>query len=504
MRDRIRAFGIDLGALAAGLILPLAFSPFGLFPVAIISPALLFGAWLTASPRRAFWRGWLFGLGMFGAGVSWVEISIHQFGVPSLWFSMTITAGFVMLMALYPAVAGYLATRLFRVPPAWKLLLVYPAMWTLIEWLRGWLFTGFPWLDLGYSQIASPLGGVAPVLGVYGVSLAAAWSGGILWYALRGGRSAWLRSLAALVVLWVAAGLLGRVQWTDPVGKPVTVALVQGNVPQAIKWLPDEQEHSLDLYRNLTAPYWGRDLIVWPETALPAFPYQIEPYLRALQQRAVQSGTDVLVGLPTTGAHGRHYYNSILGFGSHPGETYRKRHLVPFGEYLPFDAELRPLLDFLNIPMSQFSAGTQKQPLLRAAGHWVGVSICYEDAFGDEVIQALPQAAWLVNVSNDAWFGNSIAPHQHLEMARMRALETGRYMLRDTNTGVSAIIGPQGQIVSRLPQFKAAVLAGTIRAYSGMTPYARAGNRAIVGILCVLLLAAVFAGLQRRSAPADS
>lgn len=488
----------DLLAMIAGLLLPFAFAPYGLFPLAVISQALLYMLWRKVSPGRGFWRGWLYGLGMFGAGVYWVQISIHQFGLPVLAFSVSMTVLFVAFLALYPALAGWGVARLAAAGQARHYLWICPVAWTLVEWLRGWLFTGFPWLDLGYSQIDSPLRGYAPILGVYGITLLTAISGGALPCLLRRP----LSMLILLVAVWAGGGLLAGHDWTRPAAAPFKVALLQGGIAQSVKWDPAQRDATIKHYLKLSAGQWDSRLIVWPETAVPAFYTQMRPFLAALTQRALATGTDVLIGLPydeETDHHDR-YYNSIMSIGATPGR-YDKRHLVPFGEYLPFDAWLRPMLDFLKIPMSDFSAGTHDPVTLTAAGIPVGISICYEDAFGDEVARALPAAELLVNVSDDAWFGDSVAPHQHLQMARMRALETGRYLLRATNDGITAIIRPSGRIAARAPQFVAYTLAGEAQARTGATPYVRWGNRPIVGLLLLAGIAMVLVAWRARLAP---
>ncbi len=487
MKPSPRSFLVlgDLGALLGGAMLPLAFAPFGLSPLAMLSPACLFLLWTELSPGRSFWRGWLYGLGMFGCGVSWIQISIHQFGLPVLAFSVTVTLLFVAFLALFPAALGYVVNRFFPGPGWVRFLLVLPAAWTLLEWLRGWVLTGFPWLNLGYSQIDTPLAQLAPVLGVYGVSLAVAWSAGVIGYVFSRPRR--LSLLVLLLPLWGGAWLMGKVSWTRPASEPIEAALIQGNITQTIKWSPAQYQATLDRYLTLSAPHWGVDLIVWPETAIPGFYNDAEPVVEKLKALSENTGTEVLIGVPFLASlDGEIYFNSVVQIGQEP-RFYHKRHLVPFGEYLPLESILGRVLKFLAIPMSGFSAGAKAQPWLQAAGHPVGISICYEDAFGEEIIDALPEASLLVNVSNDAWFGDSIAPHQHLEMARMRALEAGRYLLRATNTGISAIIDPRGKILARSPQFEAHALVAKATPYQGATPYARFGNYPIV-ILLILLL----------------
>ena len=497
-----RCWPADLLALAAGLLLPLAFSPFDLYPLAVLSPALLFSTWRGATPRRALRRGALYGLGMFGAGVNWIFLSIHEYGHVPWGLALLLTLLFIVVLALFPALAGWLAARLERhcrsLPRDVALVLIYPAAWLLAEWARGWFLTGFPWLNLGYSQIDAPLAAMAPLLGVYGVSYFTALSAALLLAAMAPGRGRIVgRHLAMLVALWVGAGLLSLPRWTVPTGAPLKVSLVQGNIPQDLKWQPAMRDPTVALYSRLSRRHWDSDLIVWPETAMPMFYRQARPYLEALAEEARPHGTELLVGLIYQDPAQHRYYNSMVSVGGGKTAFYHKQHLVPFTEYLPFSTVLGGVVDLLDVPMSDFSAGDGAQPPLLLAGQPVAVSICYEDAFGEELIRALPRATLLVNVSNDAWFAGSIAPAQHLQIARMRALETGRYLLRATNTGLSAIVDPGGDIVAASPPFREHVLSASVQPMAGATPYVRLGNGPVV-LLSGLLLA-VLVALERRA-----
>ncbi len=492
----------DLLALLAGAALPFAFAPLAWFPLALVSAALLFLAWLNITPRRALWRGYLFGLGLFGVGVSWVYVAIHDFGYAGVLLAGFLTALFVAVLALFPALLGYFVTRFFPGADNKKILLVFPAAWTLFEWLRGWMFTGFPWLNIGYSQIDAPLAGLAPVLGVYGVSWMTAFSAALLVVLLRADKTIKLRALAAFVLLWSGSALLGRMEWTQPIGVPLQVSLVQGNIPQDIKWHPEQRQFTLDLYADLTRQRWGDDLIVWPEAALTVFYHEVaDNYLARLGAEARAQGTDLLIGLSVADLETRRYYNSMMSVGVSEG-FYFKRHLVPFGDYVPFEEWLRGLIRFFDLPMSGYSPGPKQQALLAAAGYKVGVSICYEDIFGEEIIESLPEAALLVNGTNNAWYGDSFAPHQALQMSRMRALETGRAMLRATTNGISAIINEQGEIIARSPQFKTYVVTGNAQPRQGATPYVRWGNYPVLAAL--LLAFAWWAWKGRRAQWSDS
>jgi apolipoprotein N-acyltransferase len=488
----------DLLALAAGAALPLAFAPFGFYPLAVVSLALLFLLWSGASPRRALWRGFLFGLGVNAVGVSWVYVAIHDFGHSGVPLAVFLTALFVAFLALYPAMLGWLAARYLYGPQWLRLTLLFPAGWTLMEWFRGWFLTGFPWLNAGYSQIDAPLRGLAPLGGVYAVTLAVALSAGLLAALWGGSRRVRLAALAAFAVLWLGAGLLARVSWTVPAGAPLTVALVQGNVPQDSKWRPELVQYTLDLYAGLTREHLGRRLILWPEAALTSWYHEVAgDYLPALRAEARARGSDIVLGIPVLDRDQRRYYNSLVSLGERPG-VYHKRHLVPFGDFLPLEGFLRGLIRFFDLPMSGFSPGPADQPLLEAAGEKLASAICYEDVFGEELIRALPEAGLLVNATNNAWYGDSFAPHQHLEMSRLRALETGRYMLRVTTNGVSAVIDERGRILGRSPQFETHVLTGQAQAFRGATPYVRAGNLPVLLLVLSVLLGGVWRTLRTR------
>lgn len=477
-------------SLLAGAAVPLAFSPYDFYIIAILSPALLVRLWMESSPRQAFIYGYLYGLGMFGVGTSWLHISINLFGGVNLAGAVLLTFLFIMFIALFPALSGLLSARLSnKTFPKLSLLLIIPACWTLVEWIRSWILTGFPWLNLGYSQIDSPLYGLAPVTGVFGISFAVIFTAGALVVITR--ESLFNRALISILalLLWSASWLSGKYDWTIPNGDNISVALVQGAVPQQMKWTPEMLVPTLERYIGLTTPYLGHDLIIWPEAAIPALYEQVESYINKLLALASTNNSALIIGLPYRDQSTRQYFNSVVLLDKDIS-FYFKRHLVAFGEYLPLDSYFREIVDYLNIPVSDFSAGPQSAPLLTTDRFSMGISICYEDTFGEEVIEALPDADILVNVSNDAWFGDSAAPHQHLQMARMRAIESGRYLLRSTNTGITAIIDEKGKLVAQIPQFTPATLTGNAVLFEGMTPYARTGNYLVIIIVTLILIVA--------------
>ena len=492
-------------AIAAGAAAVAGFAPLDWSLLAPVALAFLFYLWVsTDSPRRAALLGYAFGLGHFGTGVSWIYVSLHDFGDMPVPLAAIATALYCGYLALFPALVGSLQARA-GVGRAARLLLVIPALWMLAEWLRGWLLGGFPWLALGYAQIDTPLAGYAPLVGVYGLSFAAAMLAGLLVLLATGGAGVSLRQRAA-VRLGAAAGIavilsggtaLRGIEWTAPAGKPITVALVQGNIAQSLKFDPRRYAETLDTYLALVEDASAR-LIVLPETAIPRFLDAVDPaYLDALALRAREQGGDLLLGVPTSDRAGR-YYNSVVSLGVSPAQIYSKSHLVPLGEFVP--PEFGWIVKILSIPLSDFTPGPARPEPIAAAGERVAVDICYEDAFGEEIIRQLPQASLLVNASNVAWFGDSLAPAQHLQISRMRALETGRPMLRATNTGVTAIVDAHGRVAGRLPQFTQGVLEGTVQGRTGATPYVRFGNApALVLALAALLAALAWPAVSARS-----
>ena len=490
---RARGIAVDGGCIAAGAALTLAFAPFGLYLVAFGSLAALFLAWRECrTPRRALLRGWLFGLGAFGAGMSWIHESFGFADVAGA-LAFVLTVGFVAGLALYPACLGWL---LARVAPsgsdAPRLLAAYPAAWTLWEWLRGWAFTGFPWLQVGYSQIDGPAAGWLPVIGVHGTgALTAFGAGAIAFVLVRRDRRAFVL-LGAAAALWAAGTGLARIDWVRPAGTPVKVAIVQGNIAQDRKWRPEMRDITLERYAALTRERFDADLVVWPETAMPGFFGTFRAFAHELLTEAIEHGSAVVTGVPMRDGPRGPYLNAVAMLGSEPG-FYFKRRLVPFGEYLPFAFVLRPVVDALGIRMADFSPGPREQAPMRLGPHALGVSICYEIAFASAVRLDLPEAALLVTLSNDAWFGDSIGPHQHLEIARVRAAEAGRWLVRATNTGLSAVVSPRGEVRGRLPQFEVAADIFEVVPMAGATPYVRTGD---VPILCVLA-AWLVAGLLR-------
>ena len=471
--------------------MPLAFSPYDYPIIAILSLAWLFYIVLNSTAKDAGFFGYVFGFGMFGVGVNWLHISINLFGGVNLAGALIITFILVAFLSLYPALVAFVYQRFFANKSILAFVIVMPTLWVLSEWFRSRIFTGLPWLNIGYSQIDTPVSSLAPVLGQYGVSWFTALISALLVALFLTSRLVKVTLVGTLFVTWLVLNALGDIHWTTDKNADISVALVQGAIPQEMKWRPEQRQKTLDLYLSLSEEYQDSQLIIWPETAIPVLHHQAQKFLQHMATTARNQNTDYIVGIPFKDLDSNKFYNGITVVGS-TNDTYYKQHLVPFGEYLPFDKWLRPVLDLMKIPMSDFTPGDDKKPVIHAANEIIGVSICYEDVFGEEVIAALPEATILVNISNDAWFGDSIAPHQHLQMARMRALETGRYMLRSTNTGVSAIINEKGVITASSPQFIPHVTSDEVKTFEGLTPYARFGNWPVIVTAFLVLLIGFF------------
>ena len=484
----------------AGAFLALAFSPVDFYFLAVLSPAVLFYSLLFAMPRRAAWLGWWFGLGYFGVGVSWGFVAINVFGHSSIFISVILTFIGVSFMAAYVSLQSYVSVLFIKKISLENtkiiILIVFPLFWALLEWFRGWFLTGFPWLSLGYSQTNSFLSGYASVLGVYGISLLTALSSSLLLMPLLyKNMKAMFSTLLAISLIWFGGYFLSFVNWTKTTGEPLKVSLVQGNVEQQTKWEPSHFEKRKQIYLSLTQKHWDSDLVLWPENSLTVFHHQLKNnFLSDLAKEAGKQNTDVILGLPVLDQKNNNYFSSLLVVNKSDKETqfYHKNHLVPFGEYVPFASLLRGLISFFDLPMSGFTPGLYEQKVLLAAGQKIAPTICYEDAFGEDLIRFLPEATLLLNASNNAWYGDSFAPHQHLQISQMRALETGRDMMRVTTNGVSALINYQGDIISRSPQFEAHVVTGYVQPRLGATPYVQGGNIFVLIVIFTGLVGSVF------------
>jgi apolipoprotein N-acyltransferase len=488
-------------ALVAGALTVFAFAPYGYWLLQPLSLAFLFyQLGLDSTPRRSYWVGAAYGFGWTLAGMHWIYISMHRFGGMPPALAVAGVCLFGLYISVYCGAATMLAgwlRRRWSLPVPAFLLLALPACWTLFEWLRGWLFTGYPGGAIGYAHIDAPLAGWAPVLGVFGTSLIAAICAGAIVMLTQRKRLAALGLLGALM----AAGFgLSYVNWTSPLGQPISVRLLQGNIDQKMKFDPQQMIATLSQYRDMVraAP---ADLIVAPETAVPTFPHNLPPgYLAGLRDYAHTSGSHIAFGIPLID-DASHYTNSLAGV-SPQGATYRfdKAHLMPFGEYVPDG--FRWFVNLMQIPLGDFTRGAPVQAPFVVKDQRVLPNICYEDLFGEEIamqLRASPQpASMLLNVSNLAWFGDSLAIDQHLQISRMRALETGRPMLRATNTGATAITDAHGKITHSLPTATRGTLVANVQGMQGMTPYVRFGNLPFLLLAALSLGAAWYFGKNGR------
>jgi apolipoprotein N-acyltransferase len=462
-------------ALAAGALTPLAFSPFDLWPLLLLSIALFYLGLRSIDGRAAVARGWCYGFGVFAAGTSWVFVSIHDYGAASVPLALLLTVAFVAGLGLLFALFAWLWVRWLRSGTPLLDALVFAALWVALEAFRGWFLTGFPWLYAGYSQLYGPLASLAPIGGVWLLSFLVVLSATLIVELVRVKDSKLLLGTARLLLFapWLVGLLLGSYHWTTPKGEPLSVVAIQGNVPQLLKWEAQLLNAQLTLYRDLTLAAPPADLIVWPETAVPVLRQHVQPYLAAMGEHARERGAALITGLPVrepNAAGEPRYYNALTSLGEGSG-TYLKQKLVPFGEYVPLQDLLRGLIEFFNLPMSDFARGAADQPLLQARGYQLAPFICYEVVYPEFAASLAAQSDILLTVSNDTWFGSSIGPLQHLQMAQMRALEAGRWMIRATNNGVTALINPFGRISQQLPQFEQATLQGDVVPMQGLTPY---------------------------------
>ncbi|HEY7886995.1 MAG TPA: apolipoprotein N-acyltransferase [Steroidobacteraceae bacterium] len=489
---RVLAFGV-------GALLACSFAPLQWWPLAILCPAALMWLLEDASPRDAAWTGFWFGFGTFLAGTYWIYVSVHDLGKAPVWLTVAVMFGLIGIMAVYHGVIGYLVARWLPRRGAWRWLVGMPAVWLLVEWWRGWFLSGFSWLSLGYSQTDTWLAPLAPILGVYGISLVLLLSAGALVGLVRG--TARVRVAAALIIVvpWGAGALLGPVQWTHPSAPPVSVAIIQANIPQEEKWQDAYEDQILARYRKMTESALGTKLIVWPEAALPEPANNLLPYLALIDRETQARGSSLVLGTVRASEDGQRYYDSILALGKQ-ASWYAKDHLVPFAEFFPVPHFVRTWLRLMSLPYDSFARGGTNQSPLPVAGLQLGATVCYEVGYGAYMLRMLPKADALVNVTNDAWFGHSTARYEQFQMARMRALEEGRSMIVATNDGISAIIGPQGKVLASAPPYEPYVLRSSVTPRAGLTPFARVGNWLIICLAALGFAAALACGALRRRA----
>ncbi len=477
----------------AGALQTLTLAPFNLWWLGPVSLFLILAVTVPQTPGKLFRSGWLVGVGLFASGVSWIYVSISEHGNTPIALAVVLMVLFIAGVALFHALAFWFWGKLAKDSPVRRLLL-FPAIWVLGDWLRSWLLTGFPWLYLGTGHVDGPLAGLAPLTGVHGITFwitvtaAAAYAA---WWLERENR----RKTASAVVVagllpWLIAPAMKQADWTERDDQPLSFVAMQGNIPQQIKWDPEFLEKQVVTYLGMTEEHWQADIILWPETAIPFTQDEAGPIIDHIREQLGDNST-LITGIPWYTYSERiedyTFHNSIMALGNGDG-AYHKQKLVPFGEYVPLESLLRGLIGFFDLPMSSFTPGPDNQSPLRANGKRVMPYICYEVAYPDFAAFNARNTDILVTISNDGWFGDSIGPLQHLQMARMRALETGRFLLRGTNNGVTAIINEKGEITERIPQFERGVLTGEAYTVTGNTPYMQTGSWPVLTLALILIV----------------
>ena len=534
-----------------GTLVPLSMAPFNWWPLGILSIAgfsvLLCGQPIyktqtnTAHAKNLFFRSLSYGLGMYAVGASWIFVSIHEYGGASIALSLLLITPFIIFLAFLLAVPFAVFEKALRVPSSSTpstspisnpiylsitMLLVFPSLWVLGEWFRGWAFSGFPWLYLGYAHTDTRLSGWAPITGVLGISWITAFCGALLGLYIKygllitSGKSirnekiiAGLKIPAialsggtlAAILFWLGGTHSQNMTWTEPTGKPLSIGLVQPALPLSIKWDPHKLPEIFDQYRTDTQKLLKNDLVIWPESAIPRFHHEVTGYLDPIVAEANDTNTALITGIPTAANNPNNdndnaasffssYYNSVIGLGNASG-TYHKQHLVPFGEYVPFEKWLRGTIAFFDLPMSAFNSGPEKQQPITTKDAIIGTAICYEIAYSELVRKSALKANLLLTLSNDTWFGKSIGPKQHFQIARMRAIENRKPLIRATNDGISALITADGKVSVTIPSYKRDILEGTLEPRDGLTPFGQYGSFPIllVSFFCII------AALLRKS-----
>lgn len=462
----------NLLTIIAGASLIGAFAPFSIWY--LIFPGLV---WLilplqSMELKPALLRSFWFNIGFYGAGITWVHVSIHEFGHAPLPLSIPLTGGLVLLFSVLATAPIYVLNRFFsEFDKRLYFLVALPFSWIVFEWIGSWFFTGFPWLNLGHSQVDGGLSSLAPLMGSSAISLLIVFIAGLLALTILEGTGALKITLPTSLLIILSLFILHRVEWVQVTDRTLSVSMIQPSISQDQKWLPEVRRATLD-YFNQTTDTLDSQLVVWPEGAVPALAHQVRSYLGLVNRKALNKSQAVLTGIPVQ--KGDEHFNAAMMLGSGEG-TYYKQHLVPFGEYVPLESLLRGLIQLFDLPMSTFSSGPAEQPPL-TIGEWkLAMAICYEIIFKDVVATQLADADILVTLSNDAWFNDSFGSYQHLQIARMRALENGVPMIRGTNDGISALVDHKGQILAKMNKFEKGVLEGEIRAVEGVTPYRQLG-----------------------------
>ncbi|MGH1485199.1 MAG: apolipoprotein N-acyltransferase [Cellvibrionaceae bacterium] len=488
----MRPFALLLSSAIAGTLTTFAIPPYGYWWIAILSLAVFaYGLNQQTSKKLLLLHAFLFGLGYFGSGVSWVFVSIYQFGSASLPLALLLTSLFVIAVALFFALPfyglGYFKNNI------WRLLIGFPVFWAISEWLRSWLLTGFPWLYVGYAHIDAPLVGWAPIGGVLLIGLLSALTSSIICVVFSKSNPTNIKLLSSLfiIILWAEGASLKSSEWTQPAGDAISVGVVQPNIPQELKWDPEFREPTLEILTSLSENLWKNDWIIWPEAAIPDLYFRSEEFINKIDKKASETQTSLITGILYDDYDQQKYLNSVAGLGDADG-FYFKQRLVPFGEYVPMEQWLRGIIAFFDLPTSIIAPGKPNQQMISAGNYTIASSICYEIVYPALVAELTKHSNVLITISNDAWFGKSIGPLQHFHMARMRAIETGRYVVRGTNNGVSAIIAPDGSIKHESEQFIRTAFSGEVIPMQGNTPYLIWKNYLFLAIVFILLFSMMY------------
>ena len=477
----------NLQIFFSGGLAVLAFSPFNLWWMSIASLALCITLYISHPHANGFKVGFIYGLGLFGFGITWLFNSLYVYGQAPLVAAMSMVLLGVLVLSIFPAIVFQQYAKLLSYTASVQII-GFVSLWVLIEWIRSWILTGFPWLTFGHVLVDSPLRGVIPVLGTYGASAVIAFLSIISALLISGRYKLCVKNLISpIAVIMICVAFLD-IQWTQKAAQqPIKVAAVQANIAEELKWKRDLQQDIVHRHIELSESYLDHDVIVWPETAIPTF-YDIayQKYLATYIEQLAQTKAQIVAGTFTRSLTNDAIYNSIVKL-SVPTQIYSKQHLVPFGEYLPLRDLFFLFKRYVTIPASNLSSGAGPS-VMTLNDRPVGVSICYEAVFARDILPALPQAQWLINVTNDAWFGRSLAPYQHLQISRVRALETGRFMVRAANSGISAIINDHGKLIQSSELFATQVVSAQIVPMKGQTPFMMWSHGAILIILFMGLI----------------
>lgn len=482
---------IILLAVSGGALV-YAFAPYSLWWVTLFCPAILYTFLIRTAPDKALLYGFIFGVFFFGFGVPWTYNSIHEYGHAPVALSALLSGLLVTVLAIFVSLTSYVFSK-SRFNDRLNILsaISYASLWTLFEWIRSWIFTGFPWLLLGHAHHSSPIKAIIPVFGTYGATFITLLFSCFLVITLLGNNHQRFLSALSSVIIILSLIVLYPVSWTHESSEKLNVALMQANIPQEMKWDRSNHPYILEKYMSMSKGYYDADIIVWPETAIPTYYSMVkDTYVKELINQTEGHKAEFLIGVFKRDSIDGEIYNAVMTLDKKP-DFYKKQHLVPFGEYIPLRSLTTFFENYIQVPMSDLSRG-QGRPLLKLGQYYVGTSICYEAVFGNEIIKALPEAQFLINVSNDAWFGESAAPHQHLEIARSRSIETGRYLLRATNTGISAVIDPYGNVLNKSAQFQEDIITAQISPVAGVTPFSKWGNWGIITLLFGVIFLILF------------